>query len=150
RTDPGGVARRRSDAGQADRGRGEVGPYRTHGHLQPRNQARLVTVQRPAIQLPPVGVIYLTETNSNRYHAAAYHAVAKSTQYGQKMRIPPTNTEAKFDVWWVPKDQNTMSVKMVANLEVPPGQPEVVVKPEEHLGLVRLNGKGLPATKQVF
>jgi hypothetical protein len=125
-------------------------PEGTRVTLKRRGQARNVTVQRPAIQLPPLGVIYLTETGSNSAHAADYHAVAKCAAYDQKMRIPPVNKEEKFDLWWVPKDKASMAVKMAADLAVSLDQDEVVVKPEEHLGLVRLVGKDLPATKQVF
>jgi hypothetical protein len=115
-----------------------------------RGQARNVIVQQPTVQYPALGTIYVTETGSNVYHAADHHAFAKGTAYGQKMRIPPTNKEVKFDIWWVPKDKGQMGVKMVADLPIPLDQGEVVIKPEEHLGLIRLTGKGLPATKQIF
>ena len=76
--------------------------------------------------------------------------VAECTQFGQKMRIPPVMKDETFDLWWVPKDQSSMPVRMVENLAVSLDQDEVVVKTEDHLGLLRLVGNNLPATKQVF
>ena len=91
-------------------------------------------------------MVYLTIPDSNQYH----DPIGKPVELGQQIRIPPVEKGDTFDLWWVPKDEPSRQMKMVANLKVTADQSEVVVHPEEHLGMVRLLGKDLPAADQVF
>ena len=49
-------------------------------------------------------------------------------------------------MWWVP--ERGRAVRMIKDLRV--DEPNIVIKPEEHLGLVRVRGAKLPAANVVI
>ncbi len=107
--------------------------------------ARFVQIDPPAIELPALESIYLAGAGVDRMALRADH-VARIDKYGQTLRIPPSVKVEKFDLWWVP--QQGRAVRMTRDLTV--DETTLIVKPEEHLGLVRVTGKGLPAASVVL
>jgi hypothetical protein len=103
--------------------------------------ARTVKILDPAIQLPPLDRIYLTRAGTGEMAHRVDH-IARTDKYGQTMRIPPSVKTSTFDLWWSP--QRGQAVRMIKNLTL--DESSVSIKPEEHLGLVRVTGTNLPAT----
>jgi hypothetical protein len=107
--------------------------------------ARTVEILPPAIQLPPLERIYLTPAGTGAMALRVDH-IARTDEYGQTLRIPPSVKAQTFDLWWVP--QNGRAVRMIKDLTLE--GPSLAIHPEEHLGLVRIAGTGLPAASLVL
>ena len=108
------------------------------------NSARIVMILPPAIQLPPMESIYLASAGTAALALRVDH-VARTPQYGKGLRIPPTVKAERFDLWWVPPQGR--AVRMIRDLTI--DDPSLIIKPEEHLGLVRVTGMDLPAASLV-
>ena len=104
---------------------------------------RAIRVLEPEIALPPMKSIVLSAKGGFPPGHGSHAAVATITKYGQDLRLP---SEAAFDVWWVPAEG--LPVKMLNGFSLKERK-RVDVKPEAHLGLVQLNGEGLPKPKLV-
>jgi hypothetical protein len=109
------------------------------------NTARTVDVFPPTIQLPTVDSIYLTPAGTGAMALRVDH-IARAAKYGQTLRIPPSVKAQRFDLRWVPA--RGRAVRMIDGLLV--DEPSVSVKPEEHLGLVRVASATLPAARAVY
>jgi Ca-activated chloride channel family protein len=109
------------------------------------NAARNVEILSPAIQLPAVDAIYLTPAGTGSFALRVDH-IARTGKYGQSLRIAPSVKAERFDVWWVPAQGR--AVRMIKDLTV--DEPSVAIKPDEHLGLVRVTAANLPAASAVF
>jgi Ca-activated chloride channel family protein len=107
--------------------------------------ARSVEVLPPAIQLPPMESIYLSPAGTGAMALRVDH-VARAGNYGQSLRIPPSVKVDKFDLWWVP--DRGRAVRMLKDLTVE--EASVAIKPDEHLGLVRVTADNLPAASNVL
>ncbi len=107
--------------------------------------ARFVEVRFPSIQLPQLEWIYLAPAGTGAM-ALRVDNVARIGRYGQKLRIPPSVTAKRFDLWWVP--ERGRAVRMISNLTL--DEANTSIRPEEHLGLVRLKGANLPAASLVI
>ena len=107
--------------------------------------ARFVRIDPSAIELPPVESIYVARAGLDRMALRADH-VAQIEKYGQDLRIPPSVKVDRFDVWWVPEQGRAVCMKKGLAID----ETKVIIKPEEHLGLVRVSGKGLPAASVVL
>ena len=107
--------------------------------------ARFVQVTSPAIELPALESFYLARAGVDRMALRADH-VAKIEKYGEILRIPPSVKIDKFDIWWVP--QQGRAIRMSKDLHV--DETTLTIKPEDHLGLVRVTGKNLPAAGNVL
>jgi Mg-chelatase subunit ChlD len=107
--------------------------------------ARFVQINPPAIELPALESLYLAGSGVDRMALRADH-VARIDQYGKSLRIPPSVKVEKFDLWWVP--QQGRAVRISKDLAV--DETTLIIKPEEHLGLVRVTGKGLPAASVIL
>ena len=104
---------------------------------------RAIRVLEPEIDLPAMKSIVLSAKGGFPPGHGSHAAVATVTKYGQDLRLP---SEAAFDVWWVPADG--LPVKMMDGFSIKERK-RVDVKPEELLGLVQVNGEGLPKPKLV-
>ena len=107
--------------------------------------ARFVRIDPSAIELPPVESIYVARAGLDRMALRADH-IARIEKYGQDLRIPPSVKVDRFDVWWVPEQGRAVCMKKGLAID----ETKVIIKPEEHLGLVRVSGKGLPAASVVL
>jgi hypothetical protein len=68
---------------------------------------------------------------------------AKTSKYGEEIRIP--SGTVKYTLWWVPKEGHVL--EMTKDLSFPERK-VVEIKPEDYLGLIRVNGTG--AVKQIL
>jgi von Willebrand factor type A domain len=109
------------------------------------NAARNLEILPPTVQLPAFDAIYLTPAGTGAMALRVDH-IARTAKYGQSLRIPPSVKAERFDVWWVP--ERGRAVRMIKDLTV--DEPSVAIKPDEHLGLVRVSAANLPAASAVF
>jgi hypothetical protein len=109
------------------------------------NAEKIVRVQPAAIQLPPLDVVYLAPAGAGALSLRVDH-YAKTPALGKNMRVPPSVKAESFDLWWVPREGR--AVKMIKDLTL--DEPVTIVKPEEHLGLVRVTGRDLPAADLIL
>jgi hypothetical protein len=128
---------------------------------------RAVTVTTPGIKLPVLKKIVVVDADearpadSENYSGSTIDARSpgplvlrnmltlgggprpfrEEIRYGQVLRLP---SEGKYDIWWQPASGR--AVLMVPGFSIKERK-LVTVSPESDLGLVRLNGKGLPKPK---
>ncbi len=119
-------------------------PAPIHGKIK-IGAARNVEILPPTIQLPAVDAIYLVPAGTGSFALRVDH-IARTGKYGQSLRIPPTVKVDKFDVWFVPA--RGRAVRMMRGLTV--DESSVAIKPDEHLGLVRVTAASLPAASAVY
>ena len=112
--------------------------------------ARSVTVLTPTIAMPAMKqVVVVPEGDADNPSAAlAITAVGAATKYDEPIRIPPDVKAEKFDVVWIP--QNGRRVILEKSIIFDKQNSAHVVKPEEHIGLVRLGGKDLPKPNRIY
>ena len=97
---------------------------------------RAIIVSKPAIdEFPPVGEIQLIS------RGLGTTSVDGKGGYGEEIRVP--SATSKYDVYWVPKDKDRDPVPILRG-QVFSERKLVEIKPEEHLGMIRINGKGQP------
>lgn len=97
---------------------------------------RALKFLQPEIEMPPMGEIVLIDAGKPVKEARLYKkgSIAK---YGEELRIP--SSTAKYDVVFYP--QGGEAVLMMKGLTFPERK-LIEVKPEEHLGLIRVKGEG--------
>ncbi|MDZ4689619.1 MAG: VWA domain-containing protein [Planctomycetaceae bacterium] len=98
---------------------------------------RAVKVLKPEVEgFPPVGEIQLVS------YGLGSVSVDSKGNYGEEVRIPSPKTA--YDVKWSPKSGGSGGQLAVAMLKgrVFEERKLVVIKPEDYLGLVRVNGTG--------
>lgn len=94
---------------------------------------RAIKILKPEIEMPDCKEIQLEISD-----AASRQEIGKGA-YGEEIRVP--SATQKYQVVWVPvKGQ---PVKLLKDL-VLPERKVLNIKPEEHLGMVRVNGQGRP------
>lgn len=103
---------------------------------------RAVKVAQPAIELPAMKEILLTEAGSPKSNLY-YYVKAKTSKYDDEIRVPSGTT--KYELWWVPQAGHVIS--LVTNLTFPERK-VVTIKPEDYLGLVQVKGTG--TVKQIL
>jgi hypothetical protein len=106
--------------------------------------ARTIRIEMPAIQLPTLDAIYLSEPGTAALALRPNH-IARIAKYGEGLRIPPSAKGDHFDLWWVPEQGR--AVPMLRNFVL--DDATRTVRPEEHLGLLRVLGAGQPAASLV-
>jgi len=96
-----------------------------------RRAVRVLQPQMPGF--PPLGEIQLVS-----YGLGSVSIVGKGG-YGEDIRVPSATT--KYDVKWAPAGGVGEPVAMLKDHTFPERK-LLVIKPEEHLGLLRVNGEG--------
>ena len=105
---------------------------------------RAVKVLPPKVKLPPLKGIAVVEAGDFGPNVPSnYDPVVVGSGYQQEMPLP---SAAEFDVLWIP--ESGKHVRMVAGLSIADRR-VVEIRPEEHLGLFRIGGAGLPKPKLV-
>lgn len=94
---------------------------------------RAIKVLKPKVEFPPYVEIQVVSRG-----LGSSSVVAKG-QYGEDIRIP-SSTE-KYEIRWVPK--TGIPVVMLKEFTLAE-RTVIVIKPEEHLGMIRVNGEGTP------
>ena len=99
-------------------------------------QPRAIIVHKPAIQeFPELGEIQLMS------RGLGSTSTDGKGGYEEVIRVPSATTE--YEILWVPKDKEQGYVVMLRN-QVFAERKLVEIKPEDYLGMVRVNGKGQP------
>jgi len=111
---------------------------------------RTITVLKPGIQFPALkAIVVVTAGDADNPNAAIRIENAGETdKYDEPIRIPPDVKSEKFDVVWLPKDGRR--IILVRDLAFDQEHPSHEIRPEEHIGLVRLGGKALPKAKAIY
>lgn len=108
---------------------------------------RAVKVLSPKVALPKLNRIVLSKTGAAvpRYldDYARDYVVGQTNKYDADIRVPSTE---KYDLWW--QAENGTAVKMVADISIEKRE-TVEIRPESHLGMLRLGGDGLPKPKEI-
>ncbi len=94
---------------------------------------RAIKVLKPDIEFPPYVEIQVVKRGLGSV------AVVAKGKYGEEIRIPSSTD--KYDIEWVPK--TGLAVAMLKELTFTERK-VIEVKPEEHLGMIRVNGEGTP------
>lgn len=102
-----------------------------------------VKVLEPKIKIAPLKEVAFVFAGSSQ-PVSASEILASRDKYNQVVRLP---ADGHFDVYWVP--QEGRSLRMIQNLTFEQAN-SVEIRPEEHLGFVRVTGKDLPAGKEVI
>jgi hypothetical protein len=103
---------------------------------------RLLEVVSPKIEMPEIKEIYLAKEDAPLTTIKSYQVGATLAGYDKQLNVP---SSAKHIIVLVPK--NGRPVKMVEKFSIP--EPDLVqVRPEEHVGLVKVGGQGTP--KNIF
>lgn len=111
---------------------------------------RTITVLKPSIEFPAMKMIVVVAAGeADDLNAAIRLSNAGATEkYGEAIPIPPDVKADKFDVVWLPEDGRR--VILVHDLAFDQQHPSHEIKPEEHIGLVRVAGKELPKAEGVY
>jgi hypothetical protein len=111
---------------------------------------RTVTLLKPAMELPAMEQFVVVESGAadNMNAAIKLSNDGSGTKYDEPIRIKPDVKAEKFDVVWMPA--NGRRVILVRDLAFDSEHPSHEIKPEEHVGIVRLGGKGLPKAKGIY
>jgi VWFA-related protein len=112
--------------------------------------ARTVTVLKPALELPEMEeLLVITAGAADNPHAYLPPDTAgSSTRYGEPIRVAPDAKAEKFDVYWVPKRGKRLVLRKEIVFDAEHASYEI--KPEEHLGIVRVTGKDSPKAKAIY
>ena len=111
---------------------------------------RTITVLKPEIELPAlmrIVVVAAGEADNPMASIRLFNA-GEANRYDEPIRIPPDVKTEKFDVVWLPK--NGRRIILVRDLAFDQEHPYHEIKPDEHIGLVRLGGKKLPKAKAIY
>ena len=96
---------------------------------------RAIKVLQPEIEFPPYSEIQVMSRGLGSI------AIVATGKYGEEIRIP--SSTQKYDIRWVPKTGEP--VAMLKDFTF--AERKVVeIKPEEYLGLIKVNGRGNPKT----
>jgi hypothetical protein len=111
---------------------------------------RTITVLKPEIELPALKTIVVVAAGEadNPMASIGLFNAGEANRYDEPIRIPPDVKTEKFDVVWLPKDGRR--VILVRDLAFDQEHPSHEIKPNEHIGLVRLGGKELPKAKAIY
>jgi len=111
---------------------------------------RSVTVLTPTIAMPAMKQIVVVPEGDadNPFATIGITAVGAATKYDEPIRIPPDVKAEKFDVVWIP--QNGRRIVLVKSIGFDEQNVAQSIKPEEHIGLVRLDGKDLPKPTRIY
>jgi VWFA-related protein len=111
---------------------------------------RTIAVLKPGIELPALKAIVVVAAGEadNPNAAIRISNAGEADKYDEPIRIPPDEKAEKFDVVWLPKDGRR--VILVRDLAFDQDHLSYEIKPEEHVGLVRLAGKELPKPKAIY
>jgi len=111
---------------------------------------RTITVLKPGIELPTLKTIVVVAAGDadNPNAAIRVSNAGEADKYDEPIRIPPDVKTEKFDVVWLPKDGRR--IILVRDLAFDQEHPSHEIKPDEHIGLVRLGGKELPKAKAIY
>ena len=111
---------------------------------------RTITVLKPGIELPPLKKIVVVAAGDadNPNAAIQISNAGEADKYDEAIHIPPDVNTEKFDVVWLPKDGRRIILIRDLIFDQEHGSHEI--KPDEHIGLVRLSGKGLPKPKAIY
>lgn len=94
---------------------------------------RAIKVLKPDVEFPPFAEIRVISRG-----LGSISVVAKG-KYGDEIRIP-SSTE-KYEILWVPKTGEPVAMLKDFTLSE---RKVIAIKPEEHLGMIKVNGKGKP------
>jgi len=94
---------------------------------------RAIKVSKPEVDFPP----YLEIRVLSRGLGSS--TVVAKGKYGEEIRIP-SSTE-KYEILWVPKTGEPVAMLKDFTLSE---RKVIEIKPEKHLGMIRVNGKGTP------
>jgi len=101
-----------------------------------RGNRRAVRLLSPKVELPPMKELLLVPEKTDIAYVYTYK-LASIDRYGAELRIP--SSSAKYDLIWVPKEGKP--IRLVKGFTLPERK-VVDVKPEEHAGMVQVNGEG--------
>jgi len=104
---------------------------------------RAVKIQKPRVKFPAIKEIVVVEAGDWLPDAFNYDPVIAGKDYGDEIRLPSTD---EYDVLWVPEEGK--AVRMVTEFAVNERK-LAEFEPEDHLGMVRVGGEGLPQPKLV-
>jgi hypothetical protein len=93
-------------------------------------------------------VVVATGDADNPNAAIRISNAGEADKYDEPIHIPPDVKTEKFDVVWLPKDGRR--IILVRDLVFDQEHASHEIKPDEHIGLVRLGGKGLPKAKAIY
>jgi hypothetical protein len=102
-----------------------------------------VKVLEPKIKIAPLKEVAFVFAGSTQ-PVSASEVLASRDKYNQVVRLP---ADGHYDVYWVP--QEGRALRMIGNLTLDQAN-SVEIRPEEHLGFVRVTGKDLPPGKEVI
>lgn len=111
---------------------------------------RTVKVVQPAIHMPALKQILVVTAGAGD-HPNAYlppETAGSATKYDEAIRIAPDAKAEKFDVYWIPKQGKRLA--LVKGIAFDQEHSAYELKPEDHLGFVRLGGKDLPKPKAIY
>jgi Mg-chelatase subunit ChlD len=94
---------------------------------------RAIKVLKPEIEFPDYKEIQVVS------FGIGSSAVVATGKYGEEIRIPSATT--KYEIRWVPKTGLAVAILKDFTLAE---RKVIEIKPEEHLGLIRVSGKGTP------
>lgn len=111
---------------------------------------RTVKVVKPTINMPALKqILVVTAGVGDNPHAYLPPDTAGSaTKYDEAIRIAPDAKAEKFDVYWIPKQGKRLA--LVKGIAFDQEHSAYELKPEDHLGLVRLGGKDLPKPTAIY
>jgi von Willebrand factor type A domain-containing protein len=97
---------------------------------------RAIVAHKPPIkEFPDLGEIQIVS------YGLGTVSTAGTGGYEEEIRVP--SATVKYDVMWAPKDPEMSRVPML-RAQVFPERKLVEIKPEDYLGMVRVNGEGQP------
>ncbi len=94
---------------------------------------RAIKVLKPEIEFPEYKEIQVVSFGIGSI------SVDATGKYDEEIRIPSSTT--KYEIRWVPKNGQAVAILKDFTLAE---RKVIEIKPEEHLGMIRVNGKGVP------
>ncbi len=111
---------------------------------------RTITLLKPAVELPAMKQVLVVSAgagdNPNAYLPP--ETAGSSTKYDEPIRVAADAKATKFDVYWVPQKGKRLALEKEVTFDAEHASYEI--KAEEHIGMVRLAGKGLPKPKAIY
>jgi len=105
---------------------------------------RAVVVLAPRIEFPAMKQIALIDTRRPLPEVHNYEAVMESEEYERPIRIP--SGKKTYDLGFLP--EQGMAVRLAPGIQIP-DRSTIQIRPEDYLGLVNLDGEGLPPVKLI-
>ena len=109
------------------------------------SKRRAIKFLEPDIKFPAMKEIHLVKGKAVHY-TLGNQSESHTAKYGEDL---PVASDAKFEVWWVPKDTDAIPVRMMNDFSLKRGE-TVEIKPEQYLGLVRVSGKGYGEAQEII